>query len=202
MDNEEEEEYLAEERRHLRELEQFLKPFESDKTTQTPGLSYWVDVPDISQMSLDSLVALREQHQTYHAAHSVRVQRDASGIDDVTDASNSTKTTESLVRKEILATYHKTLREGQSHGITTGTGRKTRWTMSDGASQQDSTGNSLNAKKVAATTATKVRDLYLAHVTSRSSAYSHYVRQQHSDVTHFSRQNFWWLIITLFRWHE
>lgn len=163
MDTEEEEEYLAEERHHLRELEQFLKPFESDKTTQMPGLSYWVDVPDISQMLLDSLVTLREQHQTYHAAHSVHVQRDASGIDDVNDASKSIKTTESLVHKEILATYHKTLREGQSCGITTGTGCKTRWTMLDGTSQQDSTGNSLNAKKVAVTTATKVKDLYLAH---------------------------------------
>lgn len=146
MDNEQEE-YLAEERRHLRELERFLEPFEGDETTQTPGLSYWVDMLDISQMSLDSLVTLRKQYHTYHAAHSVRAQCDASGIHDANNTSKPTKTNESLVRKEILATYHITLREGQSRGITTGAGRKTRWTMLDGVSQQDSTAREFSQRQ-------------------------------------------------------
>ncbi|KAJ3743240.1 hypothetical protein DFH05DRAFT_1536253 [Lentinula detonsa] len=72
---------------------------------------------DIEDLSVESLVALREKHQTHHAAHSIRTQENNKHLK--LDQEHS-------LRQQIISCFHLELRSTQDQGVTTGEGRQTR----------------------------------------------------------------------------
>lgn len=152
-----EEEALAEDRCALRELLHGDSFPEINADQMSFGISYGTDNPDFEGLSLNNLVDLRERHQTYHAAHSVRTQ----------GHNNKTPSPTESIRREIIRTFHTNLRTVQERGISTGDLRGSRW-GTKGAPKKSAPGgrtgepeltggNSRNAAEVATSDANKVR---------------------------------------------
>lgn len=154
MDDETLEENLALQERHLQEVWECLADVQVDDSLSLPS-NYGTEV-EYHELSFESLVLLREKHQTYHAAHSVRTQQRGIDLKEGREESEKEKTS---IRKEILTVYHESLRlQGQKRGITTGQGRETRWTQS---SSSIPTGNTLNASIVSEKVANEVSISYI-----------------------------------------
>ncbi|KAL0064040.1 hypothetical protein AAF712_009006 [Marasmius tenuissimus] len=138
------EEFLAEDHRALEELESMIKDaptlgnIETDEVDDDGGSAEAISVRD--------LIALREQHQTYHAAQSVRNYSQ----DPRTPLDDPYNTETHMLCKQILTTFHEEYRKIQDQGITTGDGRSTRWVP-----QPAQTRNSANAATAAKATAKK-----------------------------------------------
>ena len=75
-----------------------------------------------SRDHLHALVALRERHQTRHAAHAVRTYSSSS-----TPPDSEKSAPEPSLRSQILRQYQDIMRKAQGRGATTGLDRKYRW---------------------------------------------------------------------------
>lgn len=149
MDEDAFEENIAQQERHLQQVWECLADVQIDDSPSF--LSNYGVEPEYNELSFDSLVCLREKHQTYHAAHSVRTQPRCNSTKEEDSESKHLKMS---MRKEILTVYHESLRlQGQKRGVTTGKERETRWTQPSSSNQ---TGNALNAAVVADNMAKKV----------------------------------------------
>ncbi|KAF9076320.1 hypothetical protein BDP27DRAFT_1534327 [Rhodocollybia butyracea] len=130
-------EFLAEDCRALQELEAHAIDIPNVNIDQPVSI-----LDEFGDLSLQSLIALREKHQTHHAAHSVR-----------THGKDSTVKPEQSLRQQAL---------------TTGEGCETRWkTHAAAPAPVPLTGNSANASAVAASDAKKAlakrRRIFLKH---------------------------------------
>lgn len=98
---------------------------------------------DLDDITLQSLISLRERHQTNHAARSVRTR---------SQTQNQVDSKQSL-RQQITRRFYDELKTAQVQGITSGEGRGIRWY---GSGTKTTLGNAANAATVAKATATKV----------------------------------------------
>ncbi|KAJ3920095.1 hypothetical protein F5877DRAFT_38885 [Lentinula edodes] len=97
---------------------------------------------DLDDITLQSLISLRERHQTNHAARSVRTR---------SQTQNQVDSKQSL-RQQITRRFYDELKTAQVQGITSGEGRGIRWY---GSGTKTTLGNAANAATVAKATATK-----------------------------------------------
>ncbi|KAF9030021.1 hypothetical protein BDZ89DRAFT_1132664 [Hymenopellis radicata] len=151
---EEEEEMLVEDSRHLREVRVQMKELSLPHINREEDTNphFGVDSVDHDDFSLETLVLQREAHQTDHAAKSVRTYH-------ATSPSGSTNA------------FHDSLKQLQSRGITTGKGRDKRWTAPSlpapgGRSDEDQpldAGTSSNAAEVAKAAALKKDESQISH---------------------------------------
>ncbi|THU91800.1 hypothetical protein K435DRAFT_820684 [Dendrothele bispora CBS 962.96] len=121
--------------------------------TSVASLTYAIDEPDHDEIDLNSLVLLREQHQTRHAARSVRIHGRTTDKDSATGTSNSSES--QSAKSKILLSFYEELKKAQD--------RRQRWYEMRAPGRETSTtdtpltGNSANALQLAA----KRRQIYL-----------------------------------------
>ncbi|KAJ3765163.1 hypothetical protein FB446DRAFT_795330 [Lentinula raphanica] len=138
-------EYIAEDLQHVRRVREYVRKLpalELDTPTPivfTPSTLNTNDLDSTGRTAfLQTLVSLREQHQTQHASKAVRVR----GLQEA----NSDGVTEQSLRQCMVKAFYDTQRLSQDRGVTTAADRLKRWTT-------QVTGNSLNAQVTAAGTA-------------------------------------------------
>ncbi|KAJ3770857.1 hypothetical protein FB446DRAFT_646265 [Lentinula raphanica] len=155
IDDETYEEFLAQDRRALAELNSMVNDipqhFNVASSSQNMTSDSMVTISD--GVSIANLVVLREKHQTFHAAHAVRTH----GKDKAREHCKEQEADSSAkaIRKAIVQTFHAELKQLQDQGLTTGDDRSKRWT-----------GNASNAAVVAKSNAeaalAKRRRIFLA----------------------------------------
>ncbi|KAF5333795.1 hypothetical protein D9758_015261 [Tetrapyrgos nigripes] len=138
-DDEEYEEFLTEDRRALEEVLSLTNTL-PDRVPEKPS-TLLLSNDDFEQVSVDSLVALRAKHETFHAVHAIRTRGR------VIPASSPPNPGESL-RKQITRAFYDEMKLSENRGITTGHGRRICW-----QEKQTLTGNAASAAAVATTTA-------------------------------------------------
>ena len=113
---------------------------------------------DSDSLDLSSLVQMRYQHQTEHAAKAVRtrVTNSAADIDPDIEAG---KRAEASVKQQLIREFHAIIQEQQGQGLTTGLERGTRW----GLSTLPTAGNAANAAAAASQVA-KTVSLLVIHL--------------------------------------
>ncbi|KAJ3819239.1 hypothetical protein F5880DRAFT_1616648 [Lentinula raphanica] len=135
LDDETYENFLAEERHALDE--QLAMSINVPNVNVDQETSVLIATGDLDNVSLDSLVVLREKHQTYLAARSVRIRGKSNTMDDTSPQQS--------LRCQIIREFYDGLKGSQDRGLTMGDGRDTRW--------HGSGGNAANAATVAKATA-------------------------------------------------
>lgn len=128
----------------LRELPPLVLP---DEASRPQGHGNF----DSNSLDLGSLVRMRYQHQTEHAAKAVRTKI-ANSTADVDSDIQDGKHAEASVKQQLIREFHAIIREQQGQGLTTGLERGTRW----GLSTPPAAGNAANAAAAASRVAKTV----------------------------------------------
>ena len=117
INEEETEEMLAEDRRHINEtLRINIAPIHvADENSQPFG--FGGTRTDGNALDLDTLVEWRLQHQTQHAALGVRTK-----VDGATEETN-----ELSMRRQLIRRFHEVLKQEQNRGECTGVNRDIHW---------------------------------------------------------------------------
>ena len=160
INEEEAEEMLAEDRRHINEtLHINIPPIHvADQNSQPFG--FGSTRTDINALDLDTLVEWRLQHQSRHAALGVR-----------TKVGGSTEETNELsMRRQLIRRFHEVLRQEQNRGECTGINRDIHWRapapggrdgwIAGAGAPALANGNSANAAQSASAAASKVSFSY------------------------------------------
>jgi hypothetical protein len=145
IDEEEAEEMLAEDRRHISEtLRINISPIHvADESSQPFG--FGGTRIDLNALDLDTLVEWRLQHQTQHAALGVRTK-----VGGATEETN-----ELSMRRQLIRQFHEVLKQEQNRGECTGVNRDIHWCAPALAN-----GNSANAAQSVSAAAAKVSFSY------------------------------------------
>ncbi|KAJ3965299.1 hypothetical protein EV361DRAFT_955152 [Lentinula raphanica] len=130
-------------------------------------LTYAIDEPDHDELDLSALISIREQHQTRHAARSVRIQ----GKQFKTEQPPNDHGAPSSAKADIFRVYWDEVKKIQTRGITTGRDRLERWQRNAPGRESNATaltGNAANARAVATNDArklaTKRRQIFLKFI--------------------------------------
>lgn len=163
IDEEEAEEMLAEDRRHIKETLRFKLP--PVHTTDDPSrpLGFGATNVEVGTVDLDVLVDWRLQHQSHHAAVGVRTRFGAEQFarEEATGVS---------MRRQIIRRFHEVLKQEQDRGQCTGTNRDIHWRApAPGARDGEvnglpaaalDNGNSANAARAASAVASNVGEVF------------------------------------------
>ena len=170
MDEEEAEETFASECQDIREAMSIKLP--PLQLRDEPSHPFGQGNLAADSLDLSSLVSMRFQHQTRHAAKAVRVQGPAT----VTNTSSSVIRTDSFggaendltpniqkgesVRRQLIREFHAVLKEQQDKGTGSGLERVARWRSEGNVMDNERptiTGNAANAASAAKQVAKTVR---------------------------------------------
>ena len=117
ISEEEADEMLAEDRRHINEtLHINIPPIHVDNENSQP-FGFGGTRTDINALNLDTLVEWRLQHQTQHAALGVRTKLGGA----------KEETSELSIRRQLIRRFHEVLKQEQNRGECTGVNRDIHW---------------------------------------------------------------------------